>query len=120
MITKTKTALVVILALAAAWSYTLAAQQAAPPAGGSRFIQPDPIDFNDHAGWTSMFDGSTLKGWDGSTEVWRVENGAITGESSPEKPSGTTYVIWQGGEPKNFELKAEIKLEGGGAVRGIK
>ena len=66
-----------------------------------------------------MFDGSTLKGWDGSSEVWRVENGAITGESTPEKPSGTTYVIWLGGEPRNFELKAEIKLEGGGANSGI-
>jgi len=122
MIMKTRTALVVILAVAAAWSYRLAAQQAAPPApksGGSRFIQPDPIDFNDHAGWTSMFDGSTLKGWDGSGDVWRVENGAITGESSPEKPAGTTYVIWQGGEFKNFELKAEVKLEGSGANSGI-
>jgi hypothetical protein len=122
MITKTKTALVVTLAVAAASSYRLAAQQAAPPAprsGGSRFTQPEPIDFEDHAGWTSMFDGSTLKGWDGSSEVWRVENGAITGVSTPEKPSGTTYVIWQGGEPKNFELKAEGKLEGGGANSGI-
>jgi len=122
MITKSKTVLVVTLAVAAAWSYRLAAQQAAPQApksGGSRFIQPDPIDFNDHAGWTSMFDGSTLKGWDGSSDVWRVENGAITAESSPEKPAGTTYVIWQGGELKNFELKAEVKLEGSGANSGI-
>lgn len=122
MITKTKTALVVVLAVAAAWSYRLAAQQAAAPApqnGGSRFTQPDPINFDDHAGWTSMFDGSTMKGWDGSSEVWRAENGAITGESTPDKPSGTTYVIWQGGEPKNFELKAEVKLEGSGANSGI-
>jgi len=122
MITKTKTVLVATLAFAAVWSYRLAAQQAASPAprsSGSRFTQPDPIDFEDRAGWTSMFDGSTLKGWDGSSEVWHVENGAITGESSPEKPSGTTYVIWQGGEPRNFELKAEIKLEGGGANSGI-
>jgi len=114
MNTKTKTAFAVALAVWAVWSYRLAAQP-----GGSRFTQPDPIDFEDHAGWTSMFDGSTLKGWDGSSEVWRVENGAITGESKPEKPSGTTYVIWLGGEPKNFELKAEIKLEGEGANSGI-
>src|SRR4029078_5247061 len=60
-----------------------------------------------------------MKGWDGSSEVWRAENGAITGESTPDKQSGTTYVIWQGGEPKNFELKAEVKLEGRGANRGI-
>jgi len=111
--TKAKTTLVVTLAVAAAFSYRLAAQSA------SRFIQPDPIDFEEHAGWTSMFDGSTLKGWDGSSDVWHVENGAITGESSPEKPAGTTYVVWQGGELKNFELKAEVKLEGTGANSGI-
>ena len=68
MNTKTKTAFVVALAIGAVWSYRLAAQP------GTRFTQPDPIDFDDHTGWTSMFDGSTLKGWDGSTEVWRVEN----------------------------------------------
>jgi hypothetical protein len=87
--------------------------------GGGGFTQPDPIDFNDHAGWRSMFDGATLKNWDGSVDVWRVENGAIVGESSPEKPSGTTYIIWTGGEPRNFELKAEIKLDGEGANSGI-
>lgn len=89
------------------------------PGRGTRFSQPDPIDFDDHAGWQSLFDGATLKGWDGSPDVWRVENGAIVGESSPEKPAGTTYIIWQGGEPKNFELKAEIKLEGNNANSGI-
>jgi hypothetical protein len=92
---------------------------AQPPGRGGRFTQPDPIDFNDHAGWQSLFDGATLNGWDGSPEVWRVENGVIVGESSPEKPAGTTYIIWQGGEPKNFELKAEIKLEGVTANSGI-
>jgi hypothetical protein len=89
------------------------------PRKSSGFTQPDPIDFSDHTGFQSMFDGSTLKGWDGSPDVWRVENGAIVGESSPEKPAGTTYIIWQGGEPKDFELKAEIKLDGATANSGI-
>src|SRR5829696_3300385 len=38
-------------------------------AGGAaatpRYVPADPIDFNDHTGWTSMFDGKTLDGWDG-------------------------------------------------------
>jgi hypothetical protein len=102
-------------------SVVVLAAIAQPPGrgGGSRFSQPDPINFDDHTGWQSMFDGTTLKGWDGSPDVWRVENGAIVGESSPEKPAGTTYIIWQGGEPKDFELKAEIKLEGNTANSGI-
>jgi len=83
------------------------------------FSQPDPIDFNDHTGWTQIFDGKTMHGWDGSSEVWHVENGALVAESSPEHPSGTTNIIWRGGQPANFELKLEMKLEGAGANGGI-
>jgi hypothetical protein len=95
----------------------ISAQQA--PAMPSRFVQPDPIDFNDHDGWTQIFDGKTLNGWDGPPDVWRVEDGAIVGESSPEHPSGTTNIIWRGGEVGNFMLKVEMKLEGSGANGGI-
>jgi Domain of Unknown Function (DUF1080) len=91
----------------------------APPVHHSAFIQPEPIDFNDHEGWIQVFDGRTLQGWDGSSEVWHVEDGSIVGESSPEHPSGTTNIIWQGGQPANFMLKVEMKLEGAGANGGI-
>jgi hypothetical protein len=83
------------------------------------FSQPDPLDFNDHTGWTQIFDGKTMKGWDGSSEVWQVEDGALVAQSSPEHPSGTTNIIWRGGQPANFELKLEMKLEGKGANGGI-
>jgi len=86
--------------------------------GGGGFTQPDPIAFDDHDGWRSIFDGS-LKDWDGNPEIWKLEGGAIVGTSTPEKPSGTTYILWKGGEVKNFELKAEMKLEGTGLNSGI-
>jgi hypothetical protein len=89
---------------------------AAPP---SRFVQPEPINFDDHEGWTQIFDGKTLTGWDGSSEVWHVEDGAIVGVSSDEHPSGTTNIIWRGGEVGNFMLKVEMKLEGSDANGGI-
>jgi hypothetical protein len=79
----------------------------------------EPIDFDNHDGWTQIFDGKTLSGWDGAPDIWHVENGAIVGESSPEHFSGTTNIIWRGGEPANFELKVEMKLEGTGANGGI-
>jgi len=88
-------------------------------APGSPFVQPEPIDFDDHEGWTKIFDGKTLNGWDGTPDVWHVEDGAIVGVSSPEHPSGTTNIIWRGGEPSNFALKVEMKLEGAGANGGI-
>ena len=101
----------------------VAAQQARPAqaahAPGTPFAQPEPIDFEDHAGWTQIFDGKTMNGWDGTPDVWHVENGAIVGQSSDAHPSGTTNIIWRGGEPANFRLKCEMKLEGNGANGGI-
>jgi len=87
--------------------------------GGGGFTQPDPIAFDDYEGWRSLFDGQSLNDWEGNLQFWRLESGAIIGTSTPEKPSGTAYLIWKGGEPANFELKAEMKLEGAGLNSGI-
>jgi hypothetical protein len=111
------------LILAAALCLASAIAQApAPPAasaaqgrgrgGGGGFRQPDPIDFNDHAGWTQMFDGTSLNNWDGDFSYWKVENGAIVAESTCEKPTGTIYIIWKGGTAADFEMKLEMKGEG--------
>jgi hypothetical protein len=100
----------------------LSAQQPTPPPHRTatfHFVQPEPVNFDDHDGWTQIFDGKTLKNWDGDSDVWHVEDGSIVGESSPAHPSGTTNIIWRGGEPANFELKLEMKLEGNGANGGI-
>ena len=96
-----------------------AQQPAAPRPAAGRFVQPEPINFDDHVGWTQIFDGKSLAGWDGPSDVWSYEDGAIVGKSSPEHPSGTTNIIWQGGEPANFILKLEMKLEGAGANGGV-
>src|SRR5262245_14212310 len=99
------------------------AQQAQPAGGrgsgsgsgsGSNFTQPSPMDFNDHEGYVSLFDGVSLKGWDGNPKFWRVENGAIVGESTPQNPSGNSYLVYRDVEAKDFTLKFEIKVEGDG------
>jgi len=88
--------------------------------GGGIYVTAPPMaDFNDHRGFVQIFDGSTLNGWDGDPNVWKVENGAIVGYSPAEKPVGTTFIIWRGGEPADFDLKAEVKAEGSGANTGI-
>ena len=62
-------------------------------------------------GWVSIFDGKTLDKWDGNPEFWRVEDGAITGETTKEKKTnGNTFIIWRGGETADFELKLEYKI----------
>ena len=112
-------AVLTIAALAALQLALVVSSSDGQARGGGGFTQPDPIAFDDHEGWISIFDGVSLKNWEGNPEVWRLETGAIIGTSTPDKPSGTTYIIWKGGEPKNFELKAEMKLEGAGLNSGI-
>ena len=73
--------------------------------------RPEPLVPDDHAGFESIFDGASLKGWDGDPTFWRVENGAIVGESTPDRRvTQNTFLIWRGGEPKDFELKCEYRL----------
>ena len=100
------------------------APAAAAPARPPRYIEPTAYDFNNNAGWTSMFDGKTLAGWDGPKDIWRVENGAIVTSdvASNPKPLGPVYMAWvgkDGGDLKDFEFKAEIKLEGERANSGL-
>ena len=83
-------------------------------AGGSPSPSRAPFDFNDHDGYVSLFDGVSLKGWDGNPKFWRVEDGAIVGESTPTNPSGNSYIVYRDLEAKDFTLKFEIKVEGDG------
>jgi hypothetical protein len=65
-------------------------------------------------GLHSIFDGKTLQGWDGDAAYWRVETGAIVGETKPGAiPKENTFLIWRGGSPGDFELRAEYRLTGG-------
>jgi hypothetical protein len=93
---------------------------AQPPPGtqggrrGGGFTEPTPLNFDDHEGYSPLFDGTTLKGWDGNPKFWRVEAGALVGESTPSNPSGNSYIVYRGLEAKDFTLKFEIKVEGTG------
>jgi hypothetical protein len=84
------------------------------PGRGGGFTQPAPSDWNDHAGWTQIFDGKTLDNWHCDPEIWKVEDGMLLAKSTPEKPTGTTYCTWMGGEPADFELKTEVRMLVGG------
>ena len=65
-------------------------------------------------GFTSLFNGRDLSGWDGKPGWWRVEDGLITAESTPEKPCKEhNYLIWRGGEPADFELRFDYRIRGG-------
>ncbi len=61
-------------------------------------------------GFKPIFDGKTLDGWDGNPKLWRVEDGAITGETKEPMAGPNTFIIWRGGEVGDFELRFEYKI----------
>jgi hypothetical protein len=76
--------------------------------------RPEPPT-GDEAGFRPIFDGKTLAGWEGDPKYWRVENGALVGEITPETViKSNTFIIWQGGAPADFELKADYRITSGG------
>src|SRR5829696_7011498 len=78
---------------------------------GAGMRGPQPLAFDNHEGFESIFDGTSLKGWDGDPKFWRVDGGAIVGETTAENKLGeNTFVIWRGGEPADFELKLEYRI----------
>jgi hypothetical protein len=59
----------------------------------------------------SIFNGKDLTGWEGLPEFWSVRDGAITGQTTAEKKlTSNTFLVWKGGEVKNFELRAQFRL----------
>ncbi len=68
----------------------------------------------DDGGFKSIFNGTDLDGWSGISKFWRVEDGAITGQTTVGNPTrGNTFIIWTQGEVDDFELKLEYRIEGG-------
>jgi len=76
--------------------------------------RPEAIT-GDEPGFTSIFDGKTFDGWEGNPKYWRVEDGNMVGEITPETIiKSNTFIIWRGGAPKDFELKVEYRITSGG------
>lgn len=62
-------------------------------------------------GYKQLFNGLDLTGWSGPEGSWRIEDGALTWESTAENPlKDWPYLIWEGGQPENFELLVDSRL----------
>ncbi len=63
------------------------------------------------AGFTSLFDGKSLSGWDGNKAVWSVRDGALTGQTTAENGiKANTFLVHTGSQPANFELRISFRL----------
>ena len=79
-------------------SYSLAEEGKAPP---------------EQPGMEKIFNGKDLSNWDGDPKLWSVKDGAIVGVTTKEVPAkGNTFIIWKGGELKDFELRLSARITG--------
>ena len=76
-----------------------------------------PIVRSDDQGFRSLFNGRDLTGWKGDLSYWSVEDGAITAKTTADsrltKEKYNTFLVWQDGQPADFELRFKYKIVGG-------
>ncbi len=78
------------------------------PAEESQQVSADSIEDD---GFVQIFDGKTLTNWKGDSTYWHVEDGSLVGEVTPTTLLKTnTFIVWQGGTPGDFELKADFRI----------
>ncbi|HMO13206.1 MAG TPA: DUF1080 domain-containing protein [Pirellulaceae bacterium] len=71
-------------------------------------------DTNKDTDFIEIFNGRSLEGWSGREGNWTVEDGCIVGRTSADNPiDRNTFLIWQGGELKDFELRLQYRIESG-------
>jgi hypothetical protein len=69
-------------------------------------------------GFQLLFDGQSLKGWEGNSDWFRVENGAVVAGSLERAIPHNEFLCTE--RPySNFELKLEAKLKGTGDNAGV-
>ncbi|MBL9128744.1 MAG: DUF1080 domain-containing protein [Verrucomicrobiales bacterium] len=65
-------------------------------------------------GFTSLFDGKSLDGWEGNTAIWSVKDGTITGQTTAEtKLKHNTFLVWKNGTVGDFELRLSYRIVNG-------
>ncbi|MDI9401353.1 MAG: 3-keto-disaccharide hydrolase [Limisphaerales bacterium] len=64
-------------------------------------------------GFSWIFNGKELDGWDGDPKFWSIRDGAICGETTDENPgTRNTFMIWTAGEVKDFILRFDYRITG--------
>lgn len=61
-------------------------------------------------GFKAIFDGKTLKGWDGDPRLWSVKDGELVGSTEGNKLTNNTFLVYRGSTFSDFILRAKVKL----------
>ncbi len=68
----------------------------------------------DDAEFTALFDGSTLDGWEGDQQYWRVDDGVLVGQTTAEVTTKkNTFLVYNKKEFGDFELRFSYRVNGG-------
>lgn len=95
------------------WRIALAAMFGIGLASAANAIRAEEATPED--GFTALFDGETLAGWDGNPKLWKVKDGAIVGSTSDTDPlAANEFLIWKD-EVSDFVLRLQFRV----AARGI-
>lgn len=80
------------------------------------------FEYSDYTGYTKIWDGQTLNGWNGETDAWTIQDGAIQMDTA-RKP-GQHHIHFTGlpgVSPvlRDFDFKVEFKASAGGFNGGV-
>lgn len=62
-------------------------------------------------GFKEIFNGKSLKGWEGDPVYWKVVDGVLVGEITPQTIlKKNSFIIWRKGITTDFELKVAYRI----------
>jgi len=64
-------------------------------------------------GFRRIFDGKSLRGWEGDRKIWSVKEGAITGTADGTLKTNR-FLTWKHSTIRNFDLRATVRISAGG------
>lgn len=65
-------------------------------------------------GFTSIFNGHSLEGWEGNPAIWSVQDGTITGQTKADTNlKHNTFLVWKAGTVEDFELRLSYRIVNG-------
>lgn len=73
---------------------------------------------DDPEGFTPLFNGKDLSGWEGDLKLWKVEDGMIVGDSGPSGIKQNEFLATKE-KYGDFELRLEFRLKDGAGNTGV-
>ena len=67
----------------------------------------------DKEGFVRVFDGKSLRGWEGDPQYWSVEDGALTGVTEGSLKMNR-FITWTESTIRNFDLRVKVRVTAGG------